>query len=139
MAGTIQQFQIFLLRLWRQWITLDCEMPSSPDTLQVLLYGFEHILRIHCFRPTWPCPIVEVLTTRVKFLHPSDYCTFINCTFTFYTTSIFGCFLDVMVGFQLVKYNLKNFREIKFDMKWVTLKPSNVNWVVFLGGFSVQC
>ena len=31
---------LILLRLWRWWTTLDCEMPSSPDTLLVLLTRF---------------------------------------------------------------------------------------------------
>ena len=36
-------------------------------------------------------------------------------------------------------FNIKEFEGIKFDTKWVTLKPSLAfNWVMFLGGFSVQ-
>ena len=47
---------------------------------QVLLGVFllEHSLRIHGFRLTWPCLIIEVLATRAKFLEPSDYCIVIS-------------------------------------------------------------
>ena len=38
--STIQQLWKLLLNLWRWQTILDCEMPSSPDTLWVLLTGF---------------------------------------------------------------------------------------------------
>ena len=47
---------------------------------------------------------------------------------------IVGLFLFL----NLVTCVVKRLRGIKFDMKWVTLKPSlALNWVMFLGGFSV--
>ena len=74
--------------------TLDCEMLSSPDTLQVLLGGFtsnglEHSLVSCAFRPTWPCLIVEAFTTRAKFLQPSGYCTMINYIFNLFSQQMF--------------------------------------------------
>ena len=55
-------------------------MTSSPDALQVVLIDFcffclEHGLRIHGFRSTWPCLIVEVPLTRATFLEESSNCT----------------------------------------------------------------
>ena len=109
MWGKIRLLHLALLRLWRRWNTLDCRMSNLPDTLQILLTGFafkglEHNLGILNFRPTWPCLMVEVLATRVKFLEPFDYYTMINCTFTFCTTNVFGFFRSVMTQFELVKY-----------------------------------
>ena len=43
--GTIQQSWILLQRSWRWWTTLHWEMLSSPDTLQVLLTGFDYGLK----------------------------------------------------------------------------------------------
>ncbi len=60
------------------------------------------------FRLTWPCLIVEVLATQMKFLEPSGYCTMINCASTFRTTNTFGCFCCIMVQFGLVKYKFPN-------------------------------
>ena len=51
--GTIQQFWLLLPRSWRWWTILNCETPSLPDTLWICLYGLEHDLSIHSFRPTW--------------------------------------------------------------------------------------
>ena len=45
---------------------------SSPATLFKMLYALG-ILRIHTFKPTWLCLIVEMLTKRMKFLQPSGY------------------------------------------------------------------
>ena len=42
-CSTIRQLRIFLLRLWRWWTTLDCEISRSPDTLWALLAGFVSI------------------------------------------------------------------------------------------------
>ena len=81
-------------------------MLSMPDTLWVLLagfdYGLKHSLRIHGFWPTWPCLIVEVLATLAKFLELSGHCTVINCAFTFFT-NVFRYFLGAVRQFQLVK------------------------------------
>ena len=41
------------------------------------------------FNPTWTYLIVKVLSTWVKFLETSGYCTAINWIFTFYTTDVF--------------------------------------------------
>ena len=89
---TTQLRWMFLPRLWR-WRTT---RPSSPDTLRICFYGFKYGLRIHTFRSIWPCLIVKVLVTWVKFLEPSSYWTVINCTFTFQTTNAFICFCSVM-------------------------------------------
>ena len=77
--------------------TLYCKMPSLPDTLQVLLTWFASLTRIHGFRPTWPCLIIKVLATWVKFLEQSGYCTVINFAFTFHSTNDFSCFYGVML------------------------------------------
>ena len=42
--------------------------------------GLEHNLRIHSFRPSWPCLIVKVFATLAKFLEPSGYFIAINCS-----------------------------------------------------------
>ena len=98
----------FLLRLWKWQTTLNCKMSSSTDILWCyplnLHYGFEHGLRIYAFRPIWPCLIIEILATWVKFLEPFSYCTIINCTFTYCTADVFGCFCDFMAQFKLVKH-----------------------------------
>ena len=66
-------------RLW------DVELTwySLWATHQICPQGLEHSLRIHNFRPTWPCLIAEVLITQAKFVKPSVYCALINCIFTF--------------------------------------------------------
>ena len=60
---------------------LNCTISCSPDTLRVLLacicfYVFEHVLRIHGFRSTWPLVIVEKLATSVN----NVYSSVIKCT-----------------------------------------------------------
>ena len=69
---------MLLLRSWRERITLNCEMPSPPDTLWVVLvwfylYGLEHDFGKHDLRPTWLCSIVEVLLTRAKLKKRTGY------------------------------------------------------------------
>ena len=81
-------------------------MPNLPNILCVLharfyLDGLKHSLEIHSFRFTWPCLIIEVLATQVKFLQPS-------CTFTFHVTNIFGYFPRIMAWFKLVKPQFPN-------------------------------
>ena len=39
---------------------------------QIYLHSFEHSLKFHDFRFTWPCLINEVLVTQAKFLQPSS-------------------------------------------------------------------
>ena len=63
--------------------------PSAAH--QIYPRDLEHSQRIHIF-----------LATQVKFLEPSGYCTVINCTFTFCTTNIFGCFCGIIVKFKLI-------------------------------------
>ena len=77
-SGTIWQILMLLLWLWRLWSMLDCEMPSSPDTLWVCLDGLVHGLGICSFRFTWPCLIDKVLVTWAKLFVLSGYCTVIN-------------------------------------------------------------
>ena len=54
-----------LLRLWRWQTTLYCDMSCSPDTLSathwICLYGWEHSLGIHSFKPNWYCLSIRVL------------------------------------------------------------------------------
>ena len=88
---------ILLSRLWRWQTTLDCGMPSLPDTLWELFPGFTSE---SSFRPTWPYLIIKVLATQAKFLHPSDYCIVINCIVIFHTINVFGCCCSVMVQFE---------------------------------------
>ena len=71
-------------RTWRT--TLDCEMPSSPDTRRIHLYSLKNGLGIHSWKPTWSCLIEALLATRVNFLQQSDHCILINCAFTFCMT-----------------------------------------------------
>ena len=82
------------------WVT-ELTWYSQNATQWICL--LEHGIGIHTFRPTWPCLIVKVLATWVKFLQLSDYYTMINCTFTFCITNVFGCFCGVMVQFKLIK------------------------------------
>ena len=100
---------MFLLRLWKWWSTLDCDIPNSPYTFQVLLTGIAS-MALSAFRPTWPCLIVKVLAAWAKFLEQSGYCTviFTFCTtnffFTFCKTNFFffgGGFNDIIVQFKL--------------------------------------
>ena len=71
----------------QQWLI--CHKTKSNQSLSatqwICIYGLKHGFGIYGFRPTWPCPIIEVLPARVKFLESSSYCTVINCTFTFHT------------------------------------------------------
>ena len=74
----ILQYFVNVRKLWmplpmscRGWSPLDHEIPSSPDTLQILLAEFASVtclgngLKINSF---WLFLIVEVLATRAKFL-----------------------------------------------------------------------
>ena len=74
---------------------------SPCSTLWICFYGLEHSLKIHSFRPTSPCLIIEVLATWVKFLERSAYCIVINCTFTFHTTNVFGSFCNIRIQLWL--------------------------------------
>ena len=99
-------------RLWRWWTTLDCKLPSSPDTLRVLLTKFTSMTLSMAsgpsFRPIRPCPIVQVLIILAKFIEPSGYCSVINCTFTSGAPNLLGCFHSVMFLFELAKHKFPN-------------------------------
>ena len=45
--------------------------------------------------------IVEILATQRKSLEPSDYCTAINCAFTFLISNVFGCFCSISFQVRL--------------------------------------
>ena len=65
---------------------------SLRVTHQIFLYSLELGLKIHGFRPTWPCLMIKVLVTEAKFLEPSAYCTLMPCAFIFHAINAFGCF-----------------------------------------------
>ena len=79
-------------------ISLDSEIPSSPDTLHVYLYHLDHSLGIRAFKPIWPCLIVKILAIQEKFLELSSY------NITFHPTDFFGQFSGIMAQFELIKY-----------------------------------
>ena len=70
----VNRFQMLLSKLLRWLTTLDYEMPSSPDTLQMLRIGFasglEHGFKIHEFKPNWLCLIVNPteISSTIKLL-----------------------------------------------------------------------
>ena len=59
---------MLLLRPWKWQTTLDCEMLTLLDTLQVLLTKFvliaESTTTESSFRLTWPCLIIKVLCNQ---------------------------------------------------------------------------
>ena len=81
---------------------------SLNATHHICLYGLEHGLGTYGFRSTWPCLIIEVLGTQVRFLEPSGYLTVIKCTFTFCTTNFFGWFYCFIAQFKLVQHKFPN-------------------------------
>ena len=88
----------------RQW---DAELIwfSLSATHQIcIIYDLEHGFII-----TWPCLMVKVLTTRAKFLEPSDYCNIINCIFTFRTTNVFHYLCSIATQFKLRKHKFLNY------------------------------
>ena len=89
----------------------DVELIWHPlsTTYQICHYDFEHSLRIHSLRPTWPCLIIKFVANWAKFLEPSDYKTVINCTFTFHTANVFSCFCSVMAQFEHVNHEFPNY------------------------------
>ena len=79
---------------------------SPSATHQICLYGLEHGLGIHTFKPIWLCLSVKVLATWAKFLESSGYCIVINCPFTFCTTNGFGCFSgDIVAQWHVAMHN----------------------------------
>ena len=85
MWGTIQQLQMHLSKLWKWRTPMHCEMPSySPIAIRwIYISSLKHGFEIHDYMRTWVYLIVKVLATRVKCLPLFDYCSMINCTFTF--------------------------------------------------------
>ena len=88
--STIWQLQIIfakVMKMTNQTRLWDANLTrcSPRVTCQTCLYGLEHKIGIHGFRPIWPCLIVKLLTTQAKFLQPSSYWTVINYIFTFHT------------------------------------------------------
>ena len=73
---------------------MDCQMLTSPDTLQVLLTGFTCMV----WSMALESPILgrPDLTLLLRFLQPEHYCTVINCIFTFCATNVFGSFCSII-------------------------------------------
>ena len=82
--------------------TLDCKIPFSPDIRlglpphADLPLFLNHALRIHVFRPTWPCLSVDIFSTQAKAMEPSGYFIAINGAFTYSITNNFYCIGGVM-------------------------------------------
>ena len=74
-----------------QW-DADLVWYSPSATFRICLNGLKLHFRIHGFRATWLCLIIEVLATRRKFLETFGYCIKINCAFTFRTTNVLVAF-----------------------------------------------
>ena len=84
---SIRRFRVLLPRGRTK---LNCDILNLPDALRMLLAGLASVAWIHGFRSTWPCLLVKVLETwAAKFLQSSDYCTVIDCVFTFRITNVF--------------------------------------------------
>ena len=71
-------------------------LASTPEEVQHISH-YTRETPLQAFRLTWPCLIVEVLETWVRFLEQSVYCVAINCTFTFHTSNVFGYFYSVQI------------------------------------------
>ena len=85
--------------------------------------SLEHGLRIHAFRLTWPCQIIEVLATRAEFFQLSGYWSMINFAFTFRTTNDFGVLCDgVMTQFKLVEHKLLNYGHLPLITKTIQVR-----------------
>ena len=103
-------------------------MLSLSDTLRVFVARFASmtwsIASKSMVWTTWPCPIVKVLATGVKFLESPGYYTAINYAFTLYTTFIINCFYCVIAHFGLVKHKFLN-----YTMLHVHLWFLNHTWI----------
>ena len=101
-----------LPRLWRWWTTLDCKIPSSPDTLWVLLIRFDSMTEyrfcIYSYKLTWPCwgsyNLRKISWTIWSLCCDQLHCTVINCTFTFCTSNVFSYFCSIR--FQIRLYHM---------------------------------
>ena len=81
---------------------------SPSATHWICLYGMKYGPGVHTFRPTWPCPVIEVLVTWAKFFKPSNFCIVIKCNSTFCTTNIFNCCFGIMALIEFVKQEFLN-------------------------------
>ena len=79
---------------------------TSPNDILPLPYTLW--LGIYGFRPTWHWLIIKVHKTQAKYFKLSGYSTVINCTITFCTTNVFGCFSCVMAHLDFVKHKFLN-------------------------------
>ena len=105
---------------------------SLTTTHQIWLYGLEHSLGIHAFRPIWSCLIIKVFTAWSKFLQLSAFCTVINCVFTFCNTNVFGCLHSILTQFELVKHKFSNLTMLHihlwgFWISWHNVLVHNYN------------
>ena len=106
----LQYFGNFLL--WRWQTKLDGEYAelvwySQHATSNICL--LKHSLRIHSFRSTWHCLIINGHATWEKFLTKSSYCTIINFAFIFcHTTNVPGCFHNITAQFEIIKHKFSN-------------------------------
>ena len=55
----------------------------SLNTCYICLHGLKHDLEIQSFGPAWPCLIVKIFATQVKFLELCGFCILINYSFIF--------------------------------------------------------
>ena len=94
---TIQQLWMILLRFWRWWTTLDCQMLSSPDILCMSLTGFASVAwstAMESMILSIP-DFIEIFAIQTKFFEPSVFCIVIN--YIFFTTNVF-CLLPWRYG-----------------------------------------
>ena len=94
----------------RMWDTeVSWYSPIATRRIYLWLWSFDHGLPIHVFKPTWPCLIIEVLVTRVKFFQSSGY-FFSNQQHLHLSHN--KCFSlplrGVMASFELVKHIFLN-------------------------------
>ena len=108
--GTVRDAFAEILNVTNHTAQWDAELTrySPSATRLICFHGLEHSLRTHGFRPTLFSQIIKVLAFRAKFLVTPDYCTMVNCTFTFCTSNVSGCFRGVMASFELVKHKFAN-------------------------------
>ena len=92
-------------------------MPTSPDTLRMVLSGFASITWNTASESTTSGLLIEVLATWAKFLQPFGYCTRINFNFTFCTNNVFRFFCVVVDQFQLIKYKFSNWTTLHVHLR----------------------
>ena len=97
---------MFLLRLWRWWITLNWEIPSLPDTLHMLLAGMPLYLGTHPWN-LWSLANLTITNCQGFCIPIKNFSTlWLLCydRLFFHTTYVFICFCGVMVQFEPVKH-----------------------------------